>query len=91
MKVVYYYIDGALAQLGERLVRNQKVTGSNPASSTIQLWDPGFLFACNRVFSLANDYDRKSKHLEINLLYIYLKKIRKDLIMIYKAENRYSI
>ncbi len=26
---------GALAQLGERLVRNQKVAGSNPVSSTI--------------------------------------------------------
>ncbi len=29
------HIIGAVAQLGERLVRNQKVAGSIPASSTI--------------------------------------------------------
>ena len=34
MNVDYHNSNGALAQLGERLVRNQKVTGSNPASST---------------------------------------------------------
>ena len=28
-------VAGGLAQLGERLVRNQKVTGSNPVFSTI--------------------------------------------------------
>ncbi len=49
MNVDYHNSNGALAQLGERLVRNQKVTGSNPASSTIQLCNPGFLIAGNRV------------------------------------------
>ena len=38
----YHGIDGVLAQLEERLVRNQKVTGSNPVSSTIRSKNPGF-------------------------------------------------
>jgi hypothetical protein len=35
--IVYYYneCNGVLAQLGERLVRNEKVTGSSPVYSTI--------------------------------------------------------
>ena len=49
MNVDYHNSNGALAQLGERLVRNQKVTGSNPASSTIHSCNPGFLIAGSRV------------------------------------------
>ncbi len=51
----YYCIDGVLAQLEERLVRNQKATGSNPVSSTIKLLKAGFPFIGNRFFVYAYD------------------------------------
>ena len=52
MNMDYHNSNGALAQLGERLVRNQKVTGSNPVSSTIKSLKPGFPFIGNRFFCL---------------------------------------
>ena len=38
VQVVYGKLDGVLAQLVERLVRNEKVRGSNPLGSTIFWW-----------------------------------------------------
>jgi hypothetical protein len=47
---LFRHASGAIAQLGERIVRNDEVVGSSPTSSTMFSMTSGVCFAASRPF-----------------------------------------
>ena len=79
LPAVTFRLDGVVAQLVERLVRNEKVRGSTPLGSTIQLAFLHFKGLCAQIYRMANDRLDHSPSSHAGLLAI-CRGVRGDLL-----------